>query len=278
MVELRIYSDTHLDHYDSLAALWRPPVIGNEKEQILCLCGDLWVGTRFIEFGGYSWIGEMAERFKYVLVVLGNHCYWPAKHGLTILEGANKCNAMLQDRGLTNVKVLDCDTFTDPDEPDVLFVGATLWTDMKKGDPLVMEDMTQFMRYDGDIAYETGPNGHFLRFTSQRWVATHHKHKQYIKLIAEQNKDKKIAVLTHHVPLETLIDPRYHGDESNFYYASDLSDLILDNPQIKLWGFGHTHFCQDTMFSGCRFINNSVGYAQEYKEIKKLVKHEVIEI
>ena len=151
---------------------------------------------------------------------------------------------------------------------------------MKKGDPLVMQNMTQFMSYDGQIIYEAGPNAKhgFMRFTSQRWVATHHRHKQYIKLIAEQNRDKKIVVITHHIPLETLIDPRYVGDESNFYYASDLSDIYLDNPHIVLHAYGHSHYSMDTHMVNCRFINNSVGYPSESKEGRGLIKHEVIEI
>lgn len=266
-----------MDHYN-IDNLWYPPELPDDKDTILILAGDVWISARWIEYAGVSWISQVAPRFKYVLKVFGNHSFWPVKHGLTIKDGANTCNAMLQDMGLINVKVLDCDTFQDPDHPELLFVGATLWTDMKKSDPLVMHNMSKFMSYDGKIAYETGHDRGWERFTSQRWVETHYKHKDYINLIARQNPDKKIVVLTHHLPMETLGDPRYDGDQSNYYYYSDLSDTILDNKNIVLWAYGHTHFCKDTMMVNCRLINNSVGYAGELKEGRGLVKHEVIEV
>ena len=272
-MKLRTYNDLHLDHYSSVGKLWYPPELPDDKDTILILAGDLWIGTRFIEYAGHSWISNVAPRFKQVLIVLGNHDYWPCNQDLTILRGAEKCNSMLQDFDIQNVKVLDCDTYQDPDHPDILFVGATLWTDMKKSDPLTMHNMSQFMAYDGKIAYETGEGGAWSRFTSEKWIRTHNRHRDYIKLITEQNPDKKIVVITHHLPLETLGDPRYIGNCDNYYYYSDLSNIILDNKNIMLWLYGHSHFQKDTMMVHCRFINNAVGYISEMMEGQRLVKH-----
>ena len=257
-----------------------PPVLPDDKETTLILAGDLWIGTDWIEKYSYSWIGHVAPRFKQVLVILGNHDYWP-QGNLTILNGAKKCNTLLEQMGIFNVKVLDMDTYADG---EYLFVGATLWTDMNKNDPLAMHGMPTFMSYDGKIAYDTGLNGAWSRFTSEKWVETHQKHRDYIKHVVEQNKDKKIIVLTHHVPLEAVIHPKYVGHMSNAYYASDLSNLILDNDHIKLWVYGHTHSQGDIMFptyadaDGCRLINNAVGYQGEHMEQLGLVKHEVIDV
>jgi len=292
MIKLREYSDLHLDWYFSGGVpfnaetgqmkCWFPPDLPDDKETTLILAGDLWVGTKWIEFATFSWIGKVAPKFKQVLVVLGNHCYWPCNHALTIQEGATKCNNLLKDMGLYNVKVLDMDTYADG---DYLFVGCTLWTDMNKGEPLAMHNMSNFMAYDGKIAYETGLNGMYSRFTSDKWVQTHMKHRDYIKHVAAQNRDKKLIVITHHLPLMHLGDPVYQGNASNAYYMSDLSDLILDNDNIKMWFFGHTHHQSDTTFppyaktgDGCRMINNCVGYQGEHMEQLGLVRHEVIEI
>lgn len=277
----------HLDWYAESAsalgddAFWYPPELPDDKDTILILAGDLWIGTRFIEWAGFSWIGKIATRFKQVLIVLGNHDYWP-QGDLTIINGANKCNAMLQDMGYYNVKVLDMDTYADG---DYLFVGCTLWTDMNKGGPLAMHNMPQFMNYDGKIAYETGPNGQWSRFTSEKWVGIHCKHRDYIKHVAAQNREKQLIVITHHLPLMHLGDPAYQGNISNAYYMSDLSDVILDNENIKMWFYGHTHHQHDAFFppyselgDGCRMINNCVGYQGEHMEQLGLVKHEVIEI
>jgi len=254
---------------------WYPPELPDDKDTTLVLAGDVWTGTAFIEYCGFSWIAEMSKQFKQVLIVLGNHDYWPCNHALTIKNGGDTCNAMLQDMCLFNVHVLDMGTF---EAEGVLFVGATLWTDMKNSDPLVMMNMQNFMAYDGKCAYETGPNGKWSRFTSEKWVNTHMKHRDYIKHIVEQNRDKKIVVITHHFPLTHLGDPDYNGDPVNWYYSSDMSGFILDNGHIALWCYGHTHYHRDEMFSTTRFLNNCVGYAVQHFEQRGLVKHEVIEV
>lgn len=288
MSKLRIYSDIHLqlDHYFADGApfdartgemrVWRPEVLPNEKEQTLVLAGDLWIGTRVVEYAGYSWLGEVAPRFKNVIIVLGNHDFWPMNNSLTIKTGADKVRELLQDHCLFNVHVLDMNTF---DDGELLFVGATLWTDMNKADPLTMHNMPNFMSYDGKIGYEHYADGKgWTRFTSEKWISTHTRHRDYIRHVVEQNRDRKIVVVTHHLPLHILIDPRYAGDNSNYYYSSDLSEFILDNPHIKAWFFGHTHYQRDEMFGETRMYNNAVGYAGEHMEQRGLVKHEVLDV
>ena len=44
-------------------------------------------------------------------------------------------------------------------------------------------------------------------------------------------------------------------------YVSDLSNLILDNPQIKYWLHGHTHQQVDYMVGETRVMCNARGYA-----------------
>lgn len=270
-MKIRVYSDFHLDHYSKHQDFWYPPSLLDDKETILVLAGDLWIGSKFIEWGETSWIANVAENFKQVLIVLGNHDYWP-QGNLSILNGANKLNGMLADRYLNNVSVLDCDCF---EVDDFLFVGATLWTDMLE-DPLAMFNMERFMSYDGKIAYETGLNGQYHKFTSEKWVLTNKKHRDYLKHIVEQNKNKKVIVITHHSPLEHLINPIYIGDTSNAYYVNNMSDFILDNEHIKMWIFGHVHHQFDIMFGECRIINNAVGYKNE--GLFKNVVHKTIEI
>jgi len=252
--------------------MWYPPELPDDKDTILIIAGDLWVGYRFLNVGDYSWISKVAARFKQVLVVLGNHDYWK---DIDIVNGGRKMNEDLQDMCLFNVKVLDCDTF---EAEGKIFVGATLWTDMRKEDPWSMFQMPNIMIPDSKIGYEFGENGAWTRFTSQRWISTHYKHRDYIKLIAEQSRDKDVIVITHHLPLEQMGDPMYTGHNSNCYYSSDLSNLILDNPNIKFWCAGHSHVENDFMFEHCRMYMNPVGYSTELRESKNLVKHEVIEI
>lgn len=256
-------------------AFWYPPALPDDKETTLILAGDLWIGTAFIEYCGFSWIREVACQFKQVIIVLGNHDYWPGNNSITIKAGAKKCREMLLQRHIYNVHILDADTFEDE---GILFVGATLWTDMNKSDPLTMMSLNTYMAYDGKCAYETGPGGAWSRFTAEKWVSTHHKHLDYIKHVVEQNRDKQIVVITHHIPLTNLSDPSFSKGLSDGYYSSDLSGFILDNEHISHWFYGHTHFHRDEMFGNTRLINNCVGYTSQHFEQEGLVKHEVIKL
>jgi predicted MPP superfamily phosphohydrolase len=285
-MKIREYSDMHLDHYGSQDVMWYPPKMPDDSETTLILAGDIWIGTHFIAHAEDSWIGNVSQHFKRVLVVLGNHDYWPTEKYLSIKAGAQKCRDLLAHLGIMNVFILDCDVL---EVEDVLFVGCTLWTDMNKGDPLTMFNMPNSMHYDGKIAYETGLKSLNLqtnsysqmgwsRFTSEKWVQTHYKHRDYLKIIFEQNKDKKIVAITHHLPLLTLNDPRFAGHHANHYYSSDLSDLILDNPHVKLWFYGHTHYQQELLFGETLLVNNCVGYKSQGFEQMHLVKHKVFEV
>jgi hypothetical protein len=57
------------------------------------------------------------------------------------------------------------------------------------------------------------------------------------------------------------IDPTYKDDHHmNGAYYSDLSELILDNPQIKTWVHGHMHNQSDYMIGDTRVVTNPRGY------------------
>jgi len=58
------------------------------------------------------------------------------------------------------------------------------------------------------------------------------------------------------------VKPRYRGDHLvNGAYSSDLSEFILDRPQIKVWTHGHTHDTFDYMVGTTRVLCNPRGYA-----------------
>jgi hypothetical protein len=286
-MKIRKYSDLHLDHYFSHwhetrsadiafgdQVMWYPPELPDDKNTILLLAGDLGIGSDWINYHGFSWINRVANKFKAVYVIAGNHCVWP-QGKMSIHNYKEKCTNKLRDLGIYNVHILDCDTI---DLGEYLLVGCTLWTDMDKGNPLAMHNMSSFMSYDGKITYWTGPNGGWERFTSQKWVDLHYKHKKYIKTIVEQNRDRKIIVMTHHIPVLGVGDPIYANDSSNAYYASDLSNLILDNPHIKYWFWGHSHYCTEVQVGETLLVNNSVGYMSEHKEQYGDVVHKVFDI
>ena len=49
----------------------------------------------------------------------------------------------------------------------------------------------------------------------------------------------------------------------NGAYSSDLSEFILDHPQIKLWTHGHTHHPFDYVIGETRIVCNPRGYESD---------------
>jgi hypothetical protein len=68
----------------------------------------------------------------------------------------------------------------------------------------------------------------------------HQEHKNWLRETVPQYE--KVVVVGHMGPTHMSIHERYkHDFHLNGGYCSDLSEFILDNPNIKLWTQGHTH-------------------------------------
>ena len=71
----------------------------------------------------------------------------------------------------------------------------------------------------------------------------------------------KIVVVGHHSPCKQSTKPQYEKDVIvNGAYSSDLTEFILDHPEIKLWTHGHTHHEFDYMIGSTRIVCNPRGY------------------
>jgi len=99
------------------------------------------------------------------------------------------------------------------------------------------------------------------RFSPQDAFEEHFKFKQYISTVVEGKADQKFVVCGHHAPSHLSIHPRYGNDQiMNGGYYSDLSEFILDRPQIKIWTHGHTHHAFDYTIGETRVVCNPRGY------------------
>jgi hypothetical protein len=82
-----------------------------------------------------------------------------------------------------------------------------------------------------------------------------------IKATVESNTSNKYVVIGHHAPSKQSTKPKYQKDVMvNGAYSSDLSEFILDHPQIKVWTHGHTHDVFDYMIGSTRILCNPRGY------------------
>jgi Icc-related predicted phosphoesterase len=105
----------------------------------------------------------------------------------------------------------------------------------------------------------------FKKFLPMRTVIEFTKTRDYFKTVIDNlPKDSKIVVCSHHAPSHLSIHEIYKNDTlMNGGYSSDLSEFILDRPQIKAWTHGHMHNNFDYLVGDTRVMCNPHGYPGE---------------
>lgn len=265
-MKIKLVSDLHLEFSDI-------NIKNDNGYDVLILSGDIMVAHDLYEhpetsYGMYSnvnladlgrrqqtalrfrdFLKRVSFQFPHVVYIAGNHEFYHGKWFQTLDILANECakfsNIYFMENGS---KTID----------DVTFIGATLWTDMNKGDPLTLHSVRNMMNDFRIIRKE------FEGYTSLKPYDTavrHRKSLEYIRTVIEGQFDKKFVVCGHHAPSKLSTHEQYKNDHlMNGAYSSDLSEFILDHPQIKLWTHGHTHHPFDYMLGETRVVCNPRGY------------------
>ena len=118
------------------------------------------------------------------------------------------------------------------------------------------------------------------RFQPETSVVDHKAMLQVIKdTVAHLPSDAKVVVVGHHSPSKQSTKPRYEKEViMNGAYSSDLSEFILDHPQIKLWTHGHTHHDFDYMIGSTRIFCNPRGYIGYEHQADVFNANKVVEV
>jgi len=197
---------------------------------------------------------EECAKYREVFMVMGNHEHYGFQYQKTYNH--------IKEQLPTNVHLLENEC---RELDGVLFIGATLWTDMNRGDELTLFHMKSMMNDYRQITMFNEAKNAYHRLQPERTMADHHRSRAYIRQILEENrangKNLPVVVITHHAPSKASTKPRYLNDTiMNGAYSSDLSEMILDNPEIRVWTHGHTHDVFDYMIGETRIICNPRGY------------------
>jgi Icc-related predicted phosphoesterase len=215
-----------------------------------------------------DFIKRCSFQFPHVVYIAGNHEFYNGKFyaGLDYLRA--ECAKF------PNVYFLECDTKV---IDDVVFVGGTLWTDMNKGDPLTQHAIQDMMN---DFRIIRNDKRDYARMSPQDVIERHLKTKQYIELVLKNHADQRCVVVGHHSPSFKSVHPMYaHETLMNGGYHSDLSEFILDHPQIRLWTHGHTHHAFDYTIGDTRIVCNPRGYeTASYSEDTGWDPNKIIEV
>jgi Icc-related predicted phosphoesterase len=129
---------------------------------------------------------------------------------------------------------------------------------MNRGNPLTLHAVRDMMN---DYKVIVNDSLGYTKLRPAHTLSRHIKSLQYIKNVVQGKHDEKFVVVGHHAPTKLSIHHRYKDDQiMNGAYASDLSEFILDHPQIKLWTHGHVHNNFDYMVGSTRVVCNPRGY------------------
>ena len=270
-MKIKLVSDLHLEFSDCF-------INNNENADVLILGGDICIAQDLHDHQepantadqaaiangtGLSRRQLTAQRFRdffkrcsfqfpHVIYIMGNHEFYNGKFYAGIDYLREECAKY------PNVHFLEQDTKI---IDDVVFVGGTLWTNMNKRDPLTMHAIEGMMN---DFRIIRNDKRNYATMSALDVAIRHDKTLGYIKLIVEEHKDKTCVVVGHHSPSFQSVNPMYaHETLMNGGYHSDLSEFILDHPQIKLWTHGHTHHPFDYMIGETRIVCNPRGYEND---------------
>jgi len=205
-------------------------------------------------------------QFPHVIYVAGNHEFYHGKFVGSLQDLRDECGKY------PNVYFMEDNMRT---IGDITFIGCTLWTDMNKGDPLTLHAVADMMNDYRIIRHD----GHgYSKLRPAHTAARHRNSVEYIRMMTEGKFDEKFAVVGHMSPSKMSTHPKYQNDHlMNGAYSSDLSEFILDHPQIKLWTHGHTHHKFDYMIGSTRIVCNPRGY-EGYEDSADLFELQYLEV
>ena len=206
------------------------------------------IAVRFRDF-----LKRCSNTFPHVVYVAGNHEFYGGKWNATIQYLRDECAVY------PNIHFLENNSFK---LDNTIFVGGTLWTDMNRRDPFtlhaVRDMMNDFHRIRNDLAG-------YRPLSPADTVIRHRDTLSFIRNTIinsrERNITEQIIVVGHHCP-SPLSTPEYYQNMTtmNGAFSSDLSNFILDHPEIVLWTHGHTHHPFDYTIGTTRIVCNPRGY------------------
>jgi Icc-related predicted phosphoesterase len=226
-MRLQLLSDLHFefhrDHGRSFVDSLEPQGI-----DVLVLAGDIAVAE-----GIRPALGLLCQKFRDATVVYvhGNHEFYHSDRATVCDTTRQACsenpNLVWLDRSSAEIQ-------------GVRFHGAPLWFPRTTDERLKrsLNDFSTIKNFES-------------------WV--YEENAKTIAFFLEHVQPGDIVV-THHVPSQRCIAPRFVGSPLNPFFVCDLTDLIL-NRQPSLWLHGHTHSSVAEQIGATLVLCNPFGYA-----------------
>lgn len=227
-LRIQLVSDVHLEFHrdggESFVATLDPSNV-----DVLVLAGDIAVGA-----GIGPALALFCARYRDATVVYvhGNHEFYGS-------DRATVCGlTQLAEREHQNLVWLDCSL---AEIAGRRFLGAPLWFSPHPDQQRLKRGMTDFNAIHG----------------FERWV--HAENERALRFFEEELRTGDVVV-THHLPSQKSVAPKYVGHPLNPFFVCELDALILER-QPRLWLHGHTHDSARYQLGATTVACNPFGYA-----------------
>ena len=242
-MKIHLHSDLHLEFGDLVLP-------GGD---VLILAGDILTAYHITKNGDLgkrykAFLNRCGKDYNQILMIPGNH----EAYGDNINKVVKKVTPFIPK---------NC-YFTDMGEfviGDWVFLMTTLWSDFDKNNPIAMFNAQTSMNDFHLIRYGKDHE----KFTPLTASLIHTEQKSWLKKRLAKLRDKNVFVITHHAPSFASVTEKNKHSNINGAYASELSELILDNPQIKYWVHGHMHDSVNYEIGNTKVIANPRGYFKD---------------
>jgi hypothetical protein len=255
-MKIQVYSDLHLEFYDTF-----PKLIPTAK--YLILAGDIGIinETCFTEFIQY-----VSERWIKVFYVLGNHEYYKHKD----------CNKVFQKyveffKKFENVILLQQDMYDiidDETNEEWCIMGCTLWGFYPEDCPYDYISSLRKIYKKQEINQNNKIVTRTIPITREIFNNMYESDKNWI--LKHLNIDKNIILITHFpVKIEGTSHPIWDDEKYKTIFATDLNleKRHVNNTSIKLICIGgHTHYSHDFTYNNIRYISNQMGMEDEFEK------------
>jgi predicted phosphodiesterase len=238
---IRYLSDLHLEFIktDKIEDLLNK--ISPGIDEICILAGD--IGNPY-ERNYQIFMNFISKNFKKTFVIPGNHEYYNKKKRI------NQTNEFMKQyfEKFNNISFLNNNYEI---YENLCFVGSILWSKIT------------------NPAYEINDIYQIPHFSCTQYNNLNAECIAFLENTLENNDN--CIVITHHVPMYSLIDQKYKTEQMqpyNQWFYSDMDTFIKNKGhKIKCWFYGHTHTPSNVKINEILFLCNPIGYPNENKNV-----------
>ncbi len=240
-MKIQIVSDLHLEFPANRLWLELNPI--TPSADILLIAGDS-ISINNLE-PATPFIKKLERDFPLIISTLGNHEFY----GSNIEIAYPRMHRLISP----NHHCLNNQVYV---HGNLRFIVTILWSKVSEACRHIVE--SGLNDYHHISVHQPGKGNRLYRVEDSN--ALFDKSLKFIKDELAKPFSGKTILLTHHLPSYKCIPEVFKESPLCSGFASNLDELILDNPQITHWVYGHAHDFHEVKIGDTLLIRNPLGY------------------